>query len=148
MNIRFERMKKIHLDGVIEIEGQSFPTPWSRAAFGHEIAGNDFAYYIVAISGNTVAGYAGMWVIPDEGHITTLAVHPSFRRAGIGSCLLKELINEAERRGCVKMTLEVRPSNFSALRLYEKTGFISHGLRPGYYTDTKEDAVIMWKELK
>lgn len=147
MNIRFTLMDKSHLNGVLEIENQSFPTPWSRNTFAHEIAGNDFAYYVVALDGNRVAGYAGMWVILDEGHITTIAVHPSRRRCRIGECLLKNLIDEAKRRGCVRMTLEARPSNFAALELYEKMGFISFGLRPGYYADTGEDAVIMWKEL-
>jgi len=147
MEVSFVAMKNSHLDGVMEIENQSFPTPWSKTAFSHEIAGNDFAYYIVALIGNKVVAYAGMWIILDEGHITTLAVHPEYRRQGIGTRLLQELITEAERRGCAKMTLEVRPSNDRALKLYGKTGFVSYGLRPGYYSDTGEDAVIMWKQL-
>ncbi len=147
MNIHFIPMEKSHLDGVLEIENQSFPTPWSRNSFAHEISGNDFAYYVVAMDGSRVAGYAGMWVILDEGHITTIAVHPSRRRCRIGESILNNLINEAKKRGCVRMTLEVRPSNFGAIELYEKIGFASFGVRPGYYSDTGEDAVIMWKEL-
>ena len=147
MEICFTGMKKSHIDGILEIENQSFPTPWSRATFSHEIAGNDFAYYIVALMDKSVVGYAGMWVVLDEGHITTLAVHSTQRRVGIGFKLLNNLIGEAKRQGCIKMTLEARPSNFPALELYEKTGFVSFGLRPGYYSDTGEDAVIMWKEL-
>ncbi len=147
MEISLVAMKNSHLDGVMEIENQSFPTPWSKTAFYHEIAANDFAYYIVAMAGNKVAGYAGMWVILDEGHITTLAVHPDFRGQGIGTRLLNELIAEAGRRRCEKMTLEVRPSNDQALKLYEKNGFVSYGVRPGYYSDTGEDAVIMWKQV-
>lgn len=147
MNIRVEAMRSMHLDGVTKIENHSFPTPWSRTAFSHEIAGNDFAYYIVLLDGNKVVGYAGMWVILDEGHITTIAVHQLYRGNGLGARLLNELILEALRRGCTKMTLEVRPSNLPALTLYQRTGFVSHGVRPGYYADTGEDAVIMWKEL-
>lgn len=147
MEMNFIAMKREHLKGVLEIENTSFPTPWSEMAFAHEITGNDFAYYIVAISGEKVAGYAGMWIILDEGHVTTLAVHPANRRQSIGQRLLAELIAEALRRGCTKMTLEVRPSNLSALDLYEKMGFISYGVRPGYYTDTHEDAIIMWKHF-
>ncbi len=147
MEIRYVAMRNAHLDGVLKIENRSFPTPWSRMAFSHEIADNDFAYYIVALVGNKVVGYAGMWVILDEGHITTLAVHESYRNKGVGARLLNELINDAKQRGCLKMTLEVRPSNLPALELYQKTGFLSHGVRPGYYADTGEDAIIMWKDL-
>lgn len=147
MDIRYVLMDKCHLDGVVAIENVSFPTPWSKATFAHEVAGNDFAYYVVALDDNKVAGYAGMWVILDEGHITTIAVHPNYRRKGIGARLLNNLISAAKDRGCIKMTLEARPSNFAALDLYEKSGFVSFGMRPGYYSDTGEDAVIMWKEL-
>ncbi len=147
MGISLVAMENAHLDGVMEIENRSFPTPWSRSAFTQEIAGNDFAYYVVALAGDKVAGYAGIWIILDEGHITNLAVHPAYRRQGIGSRLLGELIHTALARGCTRMTLEARPSNLPALCLYEKNGFISSGVRPGYYLDTKEDAVIMWKEL-
>ncbi|HWI54223.1 MAG TPA: ribosomal protein S18-alanine N-acetyltransferase [Desulfobacteria bacterium] len=147
MNIRFIPMEKSHLDEVLEIESQSFPTPWSRSSFTHEITGNDFACYFAAMEGGKVVGYAGMWIILDEGHITTIAVHPSRRRCRIGKSLMNMLINEAKSRGCVRMTLEVRPSNPGAIDLYEKLGFVSFGVRPGYYSDTGEDAVIMWKEL-
>jgi len=147
MEVNFLNMKSIHLDGVLEIENQSFPTPWSRTAFFHEITGNDFAYYIVALADGQVAGYAGMWVILDEGHITTVAVHPAYRRQKVGSRLLSELINESRKRGCIKMTLEVRPSNANARKMYEKAGFVSYGIRPGYYSDTGEDALIMWNDL-
>ena len=147
MEIRFMAMKTVHLDGVTEIENQSFPTPWSRTAFYHEIAGNDFAYYIVAMYGTKVAGYAGMWIILDEGHVTTIAVHHHYRGKGLGSRLVNQLINNAIIRSCKKMTLEVRPTNQPALELYQKTGFVSHGIRPGYYADTGEDAIIMWKDL-
>lgn len=145
--ISFENMKKTHLDDVVEIERYSFPTPWSREAYFHEIAGNDFAYYTVALLCGKVVGYCGMWVILDEAHVTTIAAHPEYRSRGLGAKLLHQLINEALLRGCNKMTLEVRPSNHHALRLYTKTGFVSHGLRPGYYADTGEDAIIMWMDL-
>jgi len=148
MSILFTAMKKPYIDSVVEIENQSFPTPWTKSAFFHEIAANDFAHYIVALEGDKVAGYGGMWVILDEAHITTLAVNPAYRRQKIGSRLLYELIAEAGRRGCLRMTLEVRPSNLPALDLYRKTGFVSYGVRPGYYSDTGEDAVIMWKDLE
>ncbi len=147
MEIELVAMRDFHLDGVMEIENRSFPSPWSRAAFFHEITGNDFAYYITAMAGKTVAGYAGMWIILDEAHITTLAVHPSYRGKGIGGMLLRELASRAKQKGCAKMTLEVRPSNSHALELYEKLGFVSCGVRPKYYSDTGEDAMIMWRDI-
>ncbi|TLN00063.1 ribosomal-protein-alanine N-acetyltransferase [bacterium] len=146
MAYKLSPMKAQHLEGVLAIENISFPTPWSRTAFAHELLHNDFAYYIVALEGKQVIGYAGMWRILDEGHITTLAVHPDYRRRKIGAGLLKELLREGVRRGCARMTLEVRPSNIAAQELYTKMGFVSHGRRPGYYSDTKEDAIIMWKD--
>lgn len=147
LGITFENMEKTHLDYVVEIERNSFPTPWSREAYSHEIAGNDFAFYTVALLGRKVVGYCGMWVILDEAHITTIAAHPDHRSRGLGALLLNRLIAEAKLRGCIKITLEVRPSNNHALKLYTKTGFVSHGLRPGYYSDTGEDAIIMWMDL-
>ncbi|MDT3701317.1 MAG: ribosomal protein S18-alanine N-acetyltransferase [Thermincola sp.] len=147
LQISFENMEIKHLSAVVDIEHYSFPTPWSREAYFHEIAGNDFAYYTVALLDGKVVGYCGMWIILDEAHITTIAAHPAYRGRGLGAQLLYRLISEAGRRGCSRMTLEVRPSNDHALRLYTKTGFVSHGLRPGYYTDTGEDAIIMWMDL-
>lgn len=147
LHISFENMKKAHLADVVEIESVSFPTPWSREAYYHEIAGNDFAYYTVALLGGKVVGYCGMWIILDEAHVTTIAAHPHYRSRGLGAQLLNQLIREARRRGSNKMTLEVRPSNHHALKLYAKTGFVSHGLRSGYYSDTGEDAIIMWMDL-
>lgn len=147
MEINFVPMRREHLKGVLEIENSSFPTPWSEQAFAHEITGNDFAHYIVALADKKIAGYAGMWIILDEGHVTTIAVHPLQRRKAVGRRLLNELVAEAKRRGCTKMTLEVRPSNEAAIDLYQRTGFVSYGVRPGYYTDTGEDAIIMWKHF-
>jgi ribosomal-protein-alanine N-acetyltransferase len=147
MDIRLAHMKNIHLDQVVVIENNSFPTPWSQSAFAQELTNNDFAYYIVALMENQVAGYAGMWIILDEGHITTIAVHPAHRHQGIGAFLLNSLLKEAKKRACDKMTLEVRPSNRQAIDLYEKAGFVSYGVRPGYYSDTQEDAVIMWMDI-
>ena len=146
MGFEFAPMEIQHLDEVLAIEQKSFPTPWSRNAFTHELVHNDFSLYIVALDGEKVVGYAGMWCIMDEGHITTIAVHWDNRRQKIGAGLLKELFREGLSRGCARMTLEVRPSNLAAQDLYIKMGFVSHGRRPGYYSDTREDAIIMWKD--
>ncbi|NLC77048.1 MAG: ribosomal protein S18-alanine N-acetyltransferase [Clostridia bacterium] len=140
-------MQKEHLDQVLAIEKVSFPTPWSRNSYLRELSDNQFAHYYVCLQGEQVIGYMGMWIIIDEAHITTIAVHPDFRGQRLGKTLLEELMMRAVMLGADKITLEVRPSNLPAQRLYRKVGFVPAGLRKGYYTDTKEDAIIMWKHL-
>jgi ribosomal-protein-alanine N-acetyltransferase len=144
--VRFADMEVRHLPAVLEIERRSFPTPWSERAFLSELTQNAYAHYIVALRGLRVVGYGGMWLILDEAHITNLAVHPAERGRGLGERLLTELERRAAAHGCTRMTLEVRPSNLVAQALYRKHGFEPRGRRPGYYSDTREDAIIMWKE--
>ncbi|SFF98793.1 [SSU ribosomal protein S18P]-alanine acetyltransferase [Desulfotomaculum arcticum] len=147
-NVKFEKMMFEHLDQVILIENISFPTPWSKNAFDYELTYNDFAHYIVALNDdNQVIGYAGVWIILDEGHITNIAIHPGWRSTGLGFTLMQELISRAALLGVERFTLEVRPSNKPARALYQKLGFVEKGLRKQYYTDTKEDAIIMWMDL-
>ena len=100
----------------------------------------------MAIENEIVVGYAGMWKIQDEGHITNIAVHPEFRGVHIGKALMSQLINEARSLGVNSMTLEVRKSNIIARNLYESFGFKEAGVRKGYYADNKEDAIVMWNE--
>jgi len=146
--VKFEKMMVEHLDQVILIENVSFPTPWSKNAFDYELTYNDFAHYIVALNDNKqVIGYAGVWLILDEGHITNIATHPDWRGTGLGFALMQELISRAALVGAERFTLEVRPSNKPARALYKKFGFVKKGLRKQYYTDTQEDAIIMWMDL-
>jgi len=93
-----------------------------------------------------LVGYAGLWAIEDEGHITNVAVHPDYRRMRLGSILVELLIAQTREEGLKRFTLEVRVSNQAAISLYEKFGFVSAGLRKGYYEDNNEDAMIMWLE--
>lgn len=146
MNVTLKKMSPKHVDQVVEIEKATFPHPWSRCSFLNELMQNSLASYIVAVMGNKVVGYAGMWLILDEAHITNVAVHPGYRKKGIGKALMLELIRRAIIAGIVKMTLEVRPSNAAARHLYATLGFEEKGLRKHYYTDTGEDAIIMWKD--
>jgi len=139
-------MRLEHLDEVLKIEELSFPSPWSRSSFVYEITQNQFACYIVAVAEEKVAGYGGMWLILDEAHITNVAVRTDYRMKGIGAALMLELIRQASLKGATRMTLEVRPSNTAARRLYASLGFKDIGLRKRYYTDTNEDAIIMWKD--
>ena len=104
--------------------------------------GSPFTVYFVALAGDEVAGYAGMWKILDEGHITNIAVSPRYRRKGLGSLLLNKLIEIAEENKIKVLMLEVRKSNEAAIGLYVK-GFEQVGLRRNYYADNNEDAVLM-----
>lgn len=132
------------LEQVMLIEGASYLSPWSRGSFEREISENSTATYVVAEQDGRICGYAGMWVLLDEGHITNVAVHPDHRRRGLGTALLSELARRAERLGVLQLTLEVRPSNHGAQALYQRLGFVARGRRKGYYSDTGEDAIIMW----
>ncbi|HZK24540.1 MAG TPA: ribosomal protein S18-alanine N-acetyltransferase [Oscillospiraceae bacterium] len=144
MNVSIEPMTFFHVDKVSAIENEVYTSPWSVHAFINEILDNGFASYYVALLDEEVVGYAGIWVILDEAHITTLAVRPSFQGQGLGRQLLEHLIAEAAIKGAKRMTLEVRVSNEIAQRLYKKYGFVACGVRPNYYPD--EDALIMWLE--
>jgi ribosomal-protein-alanine N-acetyltransferase len=142
------RMEMKDLDDIEEVEKLSFPTPWSRASFINELKKNVFARYFVVEHENRVIGYGGMWLVVDEAHVTNIAIHPDFRGRRLGERLMRELMMFACRSGASSMTLEVRRSNEAAKQLYRKLGFVEEGIRPGYYTDNGEDAIIMWATLK
>lgn len=137
-----------HIDEIMVIENLSFKIPWSRQSMVDEITANSLAYYLCAKVYGKIAGYAGMWQVCNEGHITNIAVHPEFRQAGIGSVLMEKLISHARNSGIESMTLEVRKSNYPAQELYRKFKFVNEGFRKAYYADTNEDAVIMWRILE
>ena len=138
-------MRLEDLQDVLAIEEECFPLPWSKASFLYELLENERAFYCVAKAGGKVLGYVGMWMILDEGHITNLAVASAYRRQGIGRALLQHLVEESKKLGIRYLTLEVRRSNLSAQLLYEEFGFVRTGVRPHYYQDNQEDAIIMWK---
>lgn len=127
-----------------ELDKICFSVPWSLDSFVQELSANGRAVYFVADIDGEVAGYAGLWQILDEGHITNVAVAPKFRRRGIAAAILETLLAESRACGIRAFTLEVRASNTAAQELYGKFGFRSAGQRPGYYEDNKEAAVIMW----
>lgn len=134
------------LDQVLTVEQLSFPTPWSRFAFQTELTRNQYALYLVGKQEGVVVAYAGTWVVLDEAHITNVAVHPAYRGYGHGRRILLALLAAARARGAERATLEVRTSNRVAQALYLQYGFNFCGSRKGYYTDTGEDALIMWKD--
>jgi len=128
------------------IERASFSTPWPSYAYRAELESNRLARYLVVRVEEEVVGYAGMWLMVDEAHITTFAIHPRWRRQRIGERLLVAMLEVALQTNAREATLEVRLSNLGARRLYEKYGFRPVGIRPRYYSDDREDALIMTTE--
>lgn len=143
MNIVIDFMEEKDIDEVLDISSLSFSIPWSKSSYIQELT-NPVAKYFVAKIDNKVIGFIGTWMILDESHITNIAVHPNYRKQGIASMLLKELLNHCKSQGCIAYTLEVRSGNKAARSLYEKHNFKQDGIRKGYYEDNKEDAVLMW----
>ena len=133
-----------HVDAMAAIEQESFRDPWSKHAYEDELK-NPLACYVIAEAEGQVVGFAGLWHILNEGHITKVAVKSAFRGQGIGKTLMLALLAEAKRMRIEGVTLEVRVGNASAIHLYNKTGFTGAGIRPGYYPDG-EDAMIMWRK--
>jgi [ribosomal protein S18]-alanine N-acetyltransferase len=144
VTVTIKPMRFCHVPMVSAIEDAVYPTPWSINAFYNEIADNGYASYFVAMAEDRVVGYAGIWSVLDEAHITTLAVCPLWQHQGVGKLLLEHIIAHAAAKGATRMTLEVRVSNSSAQDLYKKYGFVACGIRPRYYND--EDAIIMWRD--
>jgi ribosomal-protein-alanine N-acetyltransferase len=143
----FRQMRYEDIPHVCEIEQEAFTTPWTSGAFHNELGNNQFAHYMIMEIDGKVAGYGGMWLIMDEAHVTNIAVRDTFRGQKLGKRLLQELMRTAAFLGAMRMTLEVRASNHIAQSLYDQLGFASVGVRKGYYTDNREDAIIMWADL-
>ena len=144
--IAIRPMKDSDIDAVLEVERFAFVTPWSRSAFEQELNDNQLARYFVVENNDTVIGYAGMWLVIGEAHITNIAVQADYRRLGVGRLLMLHLINYACGLGIGSMTLEVRVSNDAARKLYASLGFQEKGLRKNYYSETHEDALVLWHE--
>ena len=135
--------------GVLVIEAASFPTPWSESAFRYELLENPYASLFVAKTREEaeVIAFACIWVVDQEMKVNNIAVHPQYRSRGVGGRFLRFLLEHAAAQGCREATLEVRPSNSVALHLYEGSGFVPVGRRKQYYTDTHEDAIVMWRRI-
>lgn len=146
-NLVIEEMKEEDIDGVFEVEKNCFEDYWSKDSFKKEL-NNNLAKYLVAKVDEKIAGYVGIWFVVDEGHITNVAVHENFRGKKIGDKLIKRLVEVCKDNNIVSMTLEVRASNVVAQNLYRKYGFKMAGIRKEYYSNNKEDAIIMWNDIK
>ena len=146
MNVELRRLEARDLDVVEAIERESYPTPWSRSMFDAELRKPSALALGAFIDDGTLVGYAFVSRYVDAWHVMNVAVVDAYRRRGVASALLERLFAVTEsdpRRG---YTLEVRVSNAGAIRLYEQLGFEARGIRRGYYTDNREDALIMWRE--
>ena len=143
MELLFRAMTQDDADAVAAIEAQSFAMPWKRDDFWRE-AKNELATYIVGELDGKIAAYAGAWVSFNQAEVMSVAVDPKLRGQGLGTLLFGELIKAVKARGATAITLEVRPSNAAAIKLYENFGLRSVGRRKGYYLDNGEDALIMW----
>jgi len=141
--VSVEPMRRADVPSVSAIERRCYPTPWHENAYYTELT-NRSACYLVARLDGQVVGYAGMWVIMDEAHITTLAVDPPHQGKKIGERLLQAMLEEAILHGATRATLEVREHNYKAQNLYRKYGFREAAIRKNYYTDNQENAVVMW----
>jgi len=141
-------LDRADIDAVMEIERLSFPSPWSREAIIEEL-GRAWARLDVVRDGatGTLAAFANYWLVADELHILNIATHPQWRRQGHATRLLAHMIDVARAVPCRLMTLEVRRSNVSAQRLYRRFAFRSVGVRPNYYAEDQEDAIVMLLEL-
>mgnify|MGYP002152145636 FL=1 len=142
-DVRIEQMRVEDVEAVAELDKKCFPSPWSVSAYMNE-AHNPSAYYVVARVDDRIIGFAGMWLIMEEAHITTIGVDPDLRGQKIGERILIHILDEAIHRGARRVTLEVRKSNSMALKLYDKYMFHTVAVRKAYYTNNNEDALVMW----
>ncbi len=140
--IAIRGMKEEDAEELSALDKKCFSIPWSEQAFREE-SENELAYYIILTDNDVIIGYAGLWNIVGEGHITNIAVHPDYRGKGFGRKLMDALFHFAEENGLSCLTLEVRESNDTAINLYHKYGFKNAGRRKRYYYDNGEDAIVM-----
>lgn len=137
-------MRRRHLRGVLRIETQAYPKPWTYGLYLSELALGGLRCYLVARSRGEVVGYGGVMYIGPDAHVTTLATAPEFHRRGIAGRVLLGLARAAVAHGAENLTLEVRVTNEAAIALYRRFGFVPAGVRKNYYAEVKEDALVMW----
>jgi ribosomal-protein-alanine N-acetyltransferase len=150
IELAIDLMGSTDLPEIMLIEKESFISPWTVGMFADELRVTHSQCLVARLRQNkktVIGGYIIFWIVADEAHLHNIAVKNEFRRQGLAHCLM-DLMKEISRQARVKyMTLEVRESNEGAIKLYRKCGFVVRGRRPLYYTDTKEDALIMWAEV-
>lgn len=142
--MRIEKMTSSHLDDVYIIETECFSHPWSKQSLEDEL-NNETSLFLAAKEENEVIGYIGMSIVIDEGYIFNVAVREKHRNKGVATALINELITYGKKNNFSFITLEVRASNFTAVSLYSKFGFLKAGERKDYYSNPKENAILMTK---
>ena len=146
LELELRRLELADLDAIEQIERVSYRTPWSRSMFASELAKPSSLSFGAVDEAGTLVGYLVLSRYVDAWHVMNVAVAPERRRQGVASALLQRLLELTEDDGMRGYTLEVRVSNLGAIRLYERFGFVPKGVRRGYYTDNREDALIMWRD--
>lgn len=141
---KIKAMNSSHVEGVFEVSKLSLSETWNMESIERELS-NKLAKYFVALDGDKVIGFIGMWIILDEGDITNIAVHPNYRKQGIGNLLINRLVSLCKESNINSLTLEVREGNIPAQNLYKKHEFKEEGLRKNFYDNPKENAIIMWR---
>jgi ribosomal-protein-alanine N-acetyltransferase len=135
------------LDGVLEVESESFTNPWTRDMYAWELQNRSVCHiFVVRTADCRVAGFCAFWLVFDEIHINNVAMRPRYRGQGFGTSLMHHVLAEGRRLGARRATLEVRASNEGARRLYERLGFYVAGTRRHYYSNPVEDALILWRD--
>ena len=145
--MRIEKMTREHVPQVARLEEICFSDPWSEKSVASELE-NELSLWLVALEGDTLAGYVGSQTVLGETDMMNVAVHPDFRRQGVGESLILSLVEELKALDSHSLTLEVRASNAPARSLYEKLGFSQVGLRKNYYRNPREDACILQKKWR
>ena len=148
--VTIDLMNKTDLQEVLAIERDSFPSPWTEGMFTRELANTHSVCLAARINvedKSIVVAYIIFWLVADEVHLHNLAVKKEYKRQGLAYNLMGTMAEIAEKNEITEQTLEVRKSNIEAIKLYEKCGFVVKGIRPLYYADTHEDALIMWADI-
>ena len=147
MRVCIEKMEPKHIDEIVEIEKVSLSSPWNKVMYTQEIGREHLNCFVLIVS-DEVAAYISYWIVLDECTINKIACRSDLRRCGYGTMLLNHLINKVHANSVKDLLIEVRESNCDAKAFYKKSGFIIKGIRKGYYSDTKEDAVLMLLDLE
>lgn len=142
--LKIRRLESADVESIAELAKEIFTMPWSIQAFA-ELVDDKNSLFMVAEEDGHIIGGCGLTHIMEEGDIHNVMVAPAYRGRGIASMMMEKLLEEGRYQGILEFTLEVRVSNAAAIRVYEKLGFVSEGIRPRFYEKPVEDAIIMWK---
>ena len=146
IEIKYDTLRAEYIDSLTVLDKLCFSIPWSKKLFENDID-NKNAFYVIALFNGVVIGYCGLYKVLDEADITNIAVHPDYRNLGIATTILDYILKHCSESKISKVMLEVRESNYIAINLYKKYGFKVVGSRKNYYSDNKETAILMSKNI-